>query len=155
MPINKRESLIFTSIMCAFMVYVMTLYNVTRVHGFSIDIFESAWLGFPMAYVIAMMADCFIVGPQAKKLAFGLLNQQSPTWKKVITISFFMVSGMVIIMSLFGAIHAVGFSSKTAIVWLYNIPTNFVLALPLQLLIAGPLVRFVFRAAFPEGVIRS
>ena len=37
--------------------------------------------------------------------------------------------------------------------WLTNIPKNFVMALPYQLIIAGPGVRFVFRAAFPEGKV--
>ena len=37
--------------------------------------------------------------------------------------------------------------------WLMNIPRNFVMALPLQLLIAGPLVRKVFRTAFPMGTV--
>ena len=30
---------------------------------------------------------------------------------------------------------------------------NFIMALPFQFLIAGPLVRRVFRAAFPEGKV--
>ena len=37
--------------------------------------------------------------------------------------------------------------------WLFNIPRNFVMALPLQLLIAGPLVRKVFRGLFPVGKV--
>lgn len=137
------------------MVYVMTVYNMARLQGFSLESFKSAWMGFPLAYLIAFIADCFLVGPQAKKLAFTFLKPQAATWQKVITISSCMVSGMVIVMSLFGAIHAVGLSSEIFIVWLYNIPANFIVALPLQLLIAGPTVRFVFRKAFPKGVIVS
>lgn len=40
------------------------------------------------------------------------------------------------------------------LIWITNIPRNFVMALPFQLLVAGPLVRKVFRTAFPEGTIR-
>ena len=39
------------------------------------------------------------------------------------------------------------------LIWLTNIPKNFIMALPFQLLIAGPLVRKVFRTAFPEGTV--
>ena len=63
---------------------------------------------------------------------------------------------MVIIMSLYGALEVAvsqGLWSQVGIIWLTNIPKNFVVALPLQLLIAGPLVRKVFRTLFPEGKV--
>ena len=37
--------------------------------------------------------------------------------------------------------------------WLVNIPRNFIMALPWNLLVAGPLARFVFRRAFPMGTV--
>ena len=60
---------------------------------------------------------------------------------------------MVIIMSLYGAVEVsieMGNFSNLLMMWLTNIPKNFVMALPYQLIIAGPVVRFVFRSAFPE-----
>ncbi len=153
MPINKRESMIFTVLMCAFMVFFMSVYNVARIHGLNSELMKMAWLGFPLAFVIALFSDLLIVGPIAKNIAFKIIGVNSPTWKKVIVISTCMVSGMVLLMSLFGAIVGVGFSSKTLMIWLYNIPANFIVALPLQMIIAGPFVRLVFRRAFPEGCI--
>ena len=47
-----------------------------------------------------------------------------------------MVCGMVILMSLYGAVEQAGISEQTLMVWLTNIPKNFIAALPLQLLIA-------------------
>ena len=76
--------------------------------------------------------------------------------KKVICVSSCIVVPMVIIMSLYGAMEGAvhtGDWSHILGAWLYNIPRNFVMALPLQLLIAGPLVRKVFRAAFPVGTV--
>ncbi len=68
-----------------------------------------------------------------------------------------MVVPMVIIMSLYGAVEVsieMGNFSNLLMIWLTNIPKNFVMALPYQLIIAGPVVRFVFRAAFPwEGKV--
>lgn len=155
MPINKRESMIFTIIMCAFMVFIMSLYNVGRIHGITSELLTQAWLGFPLAYGIAIVSDWFLVAPLAKKIASKILEENAPTWKKVIMISSSMVSGMVLIMSLFGAIVGVGLSSQTFNVWLMNIPANFIIALPLQMIVAGPIVRFVFRSLFPVGVISN
>ena len=67
-----------------------------------------------------------------------------------------MVIPMVIIMSLYGAFEVAisqGMWNQIGIIWLTNIPKNFIVALPLQLLVAGPLVRKVFRTLFPEGKV--
>ena len=63
---------------------------------------------------------------------------------------------MVLIMSLYGAAEAcvhTGQWSTLFLIWGTNIPKNFIMALPFRLIVAGPLVRFVFRRAFPEGSI--
>ena len=63
---------------------------------------------------------------------------------------------MVIIMSMYGALEGCvksGNWSQLFIIWLTNIPKNFIMALPFQLLIAGPLVRKVFRSLFPVGKV--
>ena len=76
--------------------------------------------------------------------------------KKVIAVSCCMVVPMVIIMSFYGGMEACvrsGEWSALPIIWLTNIPKNFIMALPFQLIVAGPLVRKVFRTAFPVGTI--
>lgn len=154
MPKNKREILIYTVIMCAFMVYFMSVYNVTLHQGLSAGVFSIAWMGFPPAYVVAILLDWFIVSKISKKLAFKIVDPvKSRDTAKAIAVSVFMVCGMVILMSVYGAIESVGLSTNTIMVWLTNIPKNFIAAMPLQLLIAGPLVRFFFRKAFPEGKV--
>ncbi|MDB0441173.1 DUF2798 domain-containing protein [Clostridioides difficile] len=153
MPQNKKESLIFTVLMCAFMVFFMSIYNITLHEGLSSETVKNAWMSFPLAYIVGMVFDWFIVSKIAKKIAFCIVNPESRQIAKAIVISSCMVCGMVICMSLFGAIESVGFSSTILFVWIVNIFNNFIVALPLQLLIAGPLVRFVFRKVFPEGTI--
>ena len=37
--------------------------------------------------------------------------------------------------------------------WVKNIALNFIMALPWNLLVAGPLVRALFRRAFPVGTV--
>lgn len=52
MPINKRESLLFTFIMCFCMVLWMSIYNVALQHGaINGEVVATAWLGFPVAYI--------------------------------------------------------------------------------------------------------
>ena len=158
MPQNKRERLSFTVLMCFTMVLWMSLYNVTILHGgFSIDVLKEAWLGFPFAYVVAMCLDWFLVSKLAKGFAFRfLVKPESSMIRKAISVSVCMVVPMVLAMSLYGAIEAcvhTGAWNTVPKIWLYNIPKNFVMALPFQLLIAGPLVRKVFRTAFPVGCI--
>ena len=158
MPQNKRESLIFTVMMCFTMVFVMSIYNVSLHMGeLSMKSVQQAWLGFPIAYIFAMCCDWFVVSKAAKGFAFRfLVKPESPVLHKVIAVSCSMVVPMVIIMSMYGALEGCvksGNFNLLLIIWLTNIPKNFIMALPFQLLVAGPLVRRVFRGAFPEGTV--
>ena len=158
MPQNKRESLIYTFIMCFMMVFWMSIYNVSlHMGGLSMESIKAGWLGFPIAYIFAMCCDWFFVSKIAKGFAFKyLVKPDSSVLRKVISVSCCMVVPMVIIMSLYGAVEVsieMGNFSNLLIMWLTNIPKNFVMALPYQLIIAGPVVSFVFRAAFPEGKV--
>lgn len=160
MPTNKRESLIFTVIMCFAMVLWMSVYNVARVHGWQLDasVIAEAWLGFPLAYVVAMILDVAIASRFAKWFAFRFLvtpGKSSPR-AMVLAVSTMMVFPMVLLMSLYGALEATTHTGDVALIpmiWLMNIPFNFVAALPWNLLIAGPVSRWLFRRAFPMGTV--
>ncbi len=143
MPKNKKESFIFTLMMCTIMVLVMTFYNMFRSHGTE-GLIVQTLIGFPLGFVVAFVGDWFLVGPLAKKVAFKFVGHNDPVIKKALVISSCMVTGMVIYMSLFGAIMGVGFTEGLLMAWLINIPLNFIVALPLQLVVAGPIVRFGF-----------
>lgn len=158
MPQNKRESLIYTVMMCFVMVLWMSFYNVALQQGrFTLETLAAGWLGFPFAYVVGMCCDWFVASRIAKGVAFRfLVKPQDSVLKKVLCISCGMVVVMVVLMSLYGACEGAFHTGNWAGVpgnWLVNIPRNFIMALPLQQLLAGPLVRRVFRAAFPEGKV--
>ena len=158
MPQNKRESLIYTVMMCFVMVLWMSFYNVALQQGrFTLETLAAGWLSFPFAYVVGMCCDWFVASRIAKGVAFRfLVKPQDSVLKKVLCISCGMVVVMVVLMSLYGACEGAFHTGNWAGVpgnWLVNIPRNFIMALPLQLLLAGPLVRRVFRAAFPEGKV--
>jgi|MGYP000877508194 hypothetical protein len=125
--------------------------------GFSTEVLREGWLGFPIAVVFAFCMDWFVVSGPAKGVAFRFfVNRDSSVLKKVIVISTCMVVPMVIIMSFYGGLEACVRSGQwnlLLIIWLTNIPKNFIMALPFQLIVAGPLVRTVFRSLFPEGKV--
>ena len=159
MPQNKRESLIYTVLMCFCMVLWMSMYNVTlHMGGFSLEVLKEGWLGFPIAYVFAMCCDWFLVSGLAKGFAFRfLVKPESEPFKKAIAVSCCMVVPMVIIMSFYGAMEAIVSGgagwNQLLLIWITNIPRNLIMALPLQLLIAGPFIRGLFRKLFPEGTV--
>lgn len=64
MPINKRESLLFTFIMCFCMVLWMSIYNVALQHGaINGEVIAAAWLGFPVAYILPCAATGLLPVP--------------------------------------------------------------------------------------------
>ena len=164
MPINKRESLLFTFIMCFCMVLWMSIYNVALQHGaINGEVVAAAWLGFPVAYIFAMCCDWFVASPLAKGFAFKYLvtpGKSSPL-AMTLAVSSCMVVPMVIIMSLYGACEGLTHMPggilanlySVPAIWMINIPHNFVMALPWNLLVAGPISHFVFRRAFPVGTV--
>ena len=164
MPTNKRESLIFTFIMCFCMVLWMSIYNVALQDGaLNGAVVAQAWLGFPLAYVFAMCCDWFVASPLAKGFAFKHLVTPGKSSPRAMTlaVSSCMVVPMVIIMSLYGSFEGMAHMDggilanlqMLPMMWLTTIPKNFVMALPWNLLIAGPVARFVFRRAFPMGTV--
>lgn len=158
MPQNKRESLIYTVIMCFFMVLWMSIYNVALQYGaFNWETVVTGWIGFPVAYLFAMCCDWFVVSRIVKGVAFRyLISPQDSPLKKMLCISGGMVVGMVFIMSLYGACEGAfhtGNWKEVPANWMINIPRNFIMALPVQFFLAGPLIRRLFRAVFPEGKV--
>lgn len=149
MPQNRRESFVYTVLMCAFMVFFMSVYNIAMMEGLSWMTIKSAWMGFPLAYVVGILCDWFLVSSLAKKIANKIVGEKKK--RLIIAIPCCMVCGMVVLMSLFGALQHVGFHSGILSAWLHNIPLNAIAALPLQLIFAGPIVRRAFRKLFPVG----
>ena len=158
MPKNNRESLIYSVLMCFVMVLWMSVYNIVlRSDTFSLHILERAWLGMPIAFVFAFSIDWFLVSKIAKRFAFRfLLKPSSGKVRTVLTVSCCMVLPMVLIMSLYGAVEGCisnGSCNSIVVAWGANIVLNLMMAIPFQILVAGPVVRKVFRAAFPEGKV--
>ncbi|MFB6729959.1 DUF2798 domain-containing protein [Bacillus mobilis] len=149
MPTTRKENLQFGMMMCLGMVIVMTFYNLLlNGAGGPLHIKEIA-LELLIGFIIALLIEICIVGPCAKKIVFALPFDKSKKVNIIITMATLMVIGMVFLMSFYGMammyLHN-GLNGDSFVSMYFSIfIKNFIMAYPLQLIIMGPLVRFLFR----------
>lgn len=136
MPKSRKESFIFTLCMCGMMVLGMSAYNLAIHGGLS---FSALAGGFPAGFIVAFILDVVVVGKVAKKAAFKLPITKERMWLLPIAISCCMVLGMVTFMSLFGLLMEAGLGNFGFQDYLRGWLTNFVMAIPLQLLVVRPI----------------
>lgn len=142
MPSNKKEGIIFGLFMCFGMVFIMTAYN-TALHGFSSMTVGSLVIQFIVTFIVAFIVES-LVEPQARKLALSLPYDKSKELNFILAIGFCMVPIMVLIMSVYGLIlksSIVGIEGSLFTAYLKTVGLNFIVALPAQLLIVGPISR--------------
>lgn len=155
MPTTKKESLQFGFMMCFGMVLVMTFYNLYLNRTFTEISFIEVLYNFLIAFVIAFILDMFVVGPSAKKIALKLTASSNKKIYKILSISICMVLGMAFCMSIYGSISGYvhnGFNSESFFMdFLALFSKNLIFALPLQIIIMGPLVRYLFLTFFKRN----
>jgi len=134
--------------MCFGMVLFMTLYNFYLNDTFGQISFLGGITDFLIGFTVAIILDLYLVGPIAKKIAFKLTANTSNVLLKILTISTCMVIGMAFFMSIYGLItsyfHNGLYSNSVIKEFLSVFCRNFIVALPLQIIIMGPIVRFLF-----------
>jgi hypothetical protein len=107
----------------------------------------------PISGVIAFVVEWFFVSKTAFALIGKFVKNDDALPKKILISSLCFVTQMVLIMSVIGSFLFNEFNENWFSELLITIPRNFIMAFPLQVLIAGPLVGFVFRKLFPLGTI--
>jgi hypothetical protein len=147
-PTTKREDFYFGLMMCAGMVVVMTTYNLIRNDLLGTMPWSGILVQFILGFIVAFLLELFVVGPVAKKIASTVLNEKSKKVVAILIISLLMVVGMVSSMSLFGlgsAYFSNGLNGESLLASYFSILfNNLIFALPLQLIVMGPLVRYLF-----------
>ena len=147
MPSNKKEGIIFGLMMCFGMVCVMFFYNM-YMNGLLTTLPIYGILSqFALTFVVAFLVESFIVGPVARKAAFALPYDKSKQLYVILATSTCMVIGMVACMSVFGLITSMinnGIEGSILSNYGRTILKNVIVAYPAQLLVIGPLVRFLF-----------
>ena len=149
MPETTGESIFFTAVTAWIMVYIMTLYNTVLAAGeFTNYTFLIAFKGMWIEYIIIFLLAYFVSGHLAKYLAFRVVQPGDRSIAVIFAIQIFTVVAQVFFASFIGVFHAYGFTGNAVPNYLMTYCRNFVMALPVQLFIAGPLARLVFRVLF-------
>ena len=128
--------------MCFGMVLIMSVYN-TALHGFSSFTVGSAIIQFIVTFIVAFIVES-LVEPKARKLALSLPYEKSKEINFILALSLCMVPLMVLIMSVYGVILTslmTGIEGSIFTAYLKTVGLNFIVALPSQLLIVGPISR--------------
>lgn len=156
MPKNFKEEVFFSLIMAGLMVFVMAGYNVAMSDGFTAGYVLEVLKGYPVALGVALVLDLGLVGPIAKKIFFSRIFKPEMEEKPAIIgiwISVLMVAGMVSLMSAFGMIVTANFGGNIVLTYLHTWIFNLFMALPLQLLIVGPIARTALSAFQNRGPV--
>lgn len=149
MPETKKESVIFTAITAWIMVYIMTLYNnVWNTGVFTNGSFLNALTGMWVEFVIIFFCAYFISSRVAKYFAFRIVRQTDRPIIIIFAIQIFTVVSQVALASIPGVYHGYGFTDQFIPDYLITYCRNFVMALPVQMFIAGPAARNLFRLLF-------
>lgn len=151
MPETKFQSVIFTAVTAWIMVYIMTLYNTVLAMGsFTNAAFLTALKGMWIEFVIIFLCAYFISSHVAKYFAFRVVQYGDRQIAVIFAIQIFTVVSQVALASILGVYHGYGFTGQFIPNYLMTYCRNFMMALPVQLFIAGPLARWIFRRVFPR-----
>lgn len=152
MPKTRTESIFFTAITAWMMVYVMTLYNtVLATNNFTNHTFLIALKGMWIEFIIIFLLAYFVSGHIAKYFAFRIVQPGDRPIFIIFAIQIFTVVAQVGFASVIGVFHGFGFTSNFIPDYLLTYCKNFVMALPLQLFVVGPLARLIFRSIFRKS----
>lgn len=148
LPTTKKENFYFGMMMCVGMVIMMTTYNLITNGMIGRISLVAVLVQLVLGFMIAFILELLVVGPAVKKIVFSLTRNNSSKIIMIVAMAFFMVIGMVTFMSMYGlasSYYANGLGGESLLGSYFSIfIKNFVFALPLQLLIVGPTVRFLF-----------
>lgn len=149
MPRTRGESIFFTAITAWMMVYCMTVYNTALATGsFTNRTFLIALKGMWVEYILIALLAYFVSGHIAKFFAFRVMQPGDRPIFIILSIQTFTVVSQVFFASIIGLYHRYGFTANVIPDYIVTYCKNFVMALPLQLLIVGPLARWIFRSLF-------
>ena len=149
MPKTRGQSIFFTAVTAWIMVYIMTLYNTVLASGTFVNAtfliaLKSMWI----EYVIIFLLAYFVSSHIAKYFAFRVVKPGDRPIAIIFAIQTFTVVSQVAFASIIGVYHGYGFTSQFIPNYLMTYCRNFIMALPVQLFIAGPLARLIFRSIF-------
>ena len=146
MPKTKFQSVVFTIIMAAIMVYGMVVYNVAlNTGGVTNQTFVLALHELPIMVPVACVLEFFVVEKLATKLAFTVVRPTDRPQVITYAISLMIVCIICPCMSLVATLL---FKEPSFGTWIGTWGLNMPMALIWQMLYCGPLSRLIFRTLF-------
>lgn len=146
MPTNKKENVVFGVCICIIMVFFMGLLNISiHLGGFNLNSIKTAIVAFPVTLIIAYLLETFIVGKLNHILLGKFVKKTDSKNAYILFNCFFIVTMMSIIMTIIGGflggdnLHTI--FTEFFIRW----PRNFCAAFFLNILVAGPVSRFILK----------
>lgn len=143
MPKTFFQSVIFTTIMATFMVFIMGCYNtLLNSHGTLFFVgFKSFFAEFFCALPLALLFAARIAPVLAQKILGKKANSKTMRF----VIPFFIVSIMVPSMSAFALLREIGADNISLQMYIKTIGYNFIVAYLVQILFLGKLVQNIFK----------
>lgn len=146
MPKTRFQSVVFTVIMACFMVYGMSVYNVSlSAGGVSALSFTAALQKLPLMVPIVFILESLIVGRVAKKLVFTFMRPDDRPQLIGCATSIVIVCIMCPLMSL---VSMLLFREPSFGLWLQTFALNLPMAMLWQMCYCGPASRLIFRTLF-------
>ena len=146
MPTNKKESIVFGICMCVIMVFFMGLLNISiHLGGFSLNSFKTALVAFPLTLLIAYILETFIIGKVNHILLAKFVRKDDSKNAYILFNCFFIVTMISLVMTIIGGFLG-GDNLQTIFTEFFiRWPRNFCAAFFLNILVAGPISRFVLK----------
>lgn len=146
MPSNKKEGIIYGISICFIMVFFMGLLNISiHLGSLNINSLKTTIIAFPVTFVIAFVLETFFVGKINHILLSKFVPENDSTNSYILFNCFFIVTMMSLIMTIIGGFLG---GDNTQIIFsefFIRWPRNFCAAFFLNILIAGPISRFILR----------
>ena len=146
MPTNRKENIIFGISMCLIMVFIMSLINIS-IHLGKLDFetLKTVIVAFPVTLIIVYILETFIVGKFTHILINNFVDRNDSKNSHILANCFFIVTFMSFIMTIIGGLLG-GDNIQTIFAeFLIRWPRNFWAAFFVNMLIAGPVSRFILR----------
>ena len=146
MPTSKKEEIIFGICMCAIMVFFMGLLNISiHLGGFNLESIKTNFVAFPVTFIIAFILENFVIGKINHMLLDKFVSDTDSKNAYILFNCFFIVTLMSLVMTLIGGLLGGDNLSTVINEFFIRWSRNFCAAFFLNILVAGPISRFVLK----------
>ena len=139
MPENRKQGTILSLLMSLIMIYVMAALNLNVRNGsFTTGVWLTALMRLPLGYIVGILCDMLICTPLSRKIVGKVTAETDSVRMKTFVLRFCMVIFMTIAMTVFSCIVSGKWGMAGVVDFFTWLPYNFIIALPIQMIIVAP-----------------